>query len=152
MQFVCTVVNLIWLINLLLFNCMKVDVSRLFYNYFFTISPADTWRLYNVGSTSMQRHDVASTLRRRCINVMCLLGLLLSVPWEGCGSWLWHCECTYVTRHVRSIQSNCIDFSLQFLKMWRFRFDRTCLIRQVTLKFICNCYDCVQLYAYVTHL
>ena len=36
--------------------------------------PAGTWRLYNVGSTSMQRHDVASTLRRRCINVMCLLG------------------------------------------------------------------------------
>ena len=36
--------------------------------------PADTWRLYNVASTSMQRHDVASTLRRRCINVMCSLG------------------------------------------------------------------------------
>ena len=34
-------------------------------------------RLYNVGSTSMQRHDVASTLRRRCINVMCLLGFLV---------------------------------------------------------------------------
>ena len=38
--------------------------------------PADTWRLYNVDSTSMQRHDVASTLRRRCINVMCPLGRL----------------------------------------------------------------------------
>ena len=36
--------------------------------------PADTWRLKNVASTSMQRHDVASTLRRRCINVMCPLG------------------------------------------------------------------------------
>ena len=36
--------------------------------------PAGTGRLYNVGSTSMQRHDVASTLRRRCINVMCPLG------------------------------------------------------------------------------
>ena len=36
--------------------------------------PAGTWRLYNVGSTSMQRHDVASTLRRHCINVMCPLG------------------------------------------------------------------------------
>ena len=36
--------------------------------------PADTLRLYNVASTSMQRHDVASTLRRRCINVMCPLG------------------------------------------------------------------------------
>ena len=39
------------------------------------IRPADTWRLYNVASTSMQRHDVASTLRRRCINVMCTLGV-----------------------------------------------------------------------------
>ena len=30
----------------------------------------------NVGSTSMQRRpDVASTLRRRCINVVCLLGI-----------------------------------------------------------------------------
>ena len=38
--------------------------------------PADTWCLCNVGSTSMQRHDVASTLMRRCINVMCLLGCL----------------------------------------------------------------------------
>ena len=36
--------------------------------------PAGTWCLNNVGSTSMQRHDVASTLRRRCINVVCLLG------------------------------------------------------------------------------
>ena len=32
---------------------------------------AGTWRLYNFGSTSMQRHDVTSTFRRRCINVMC---------------------------------------------------------------------------------
>ena len=39
-----------------------------------TICPADTWHLYNVASTSMQRHDVESTLRRRCINVMCPLG------------------------------------------------------------------------------
>ena len=42
----------------------------------FTV-PADTWRLYNVASTSMQRHDVASTFRRRCINVMCPLGCCL---------------------------------------------------------------------------
>ena len=32
--------------------------------------PASKWRLYNVAATSMQRHDVASTLRRRCINVV----------------------------------------------------------------------------------
>ena len=36
--------------------------------------PAGTWRLYNVVSTSMQRNDVASMLRRSCIDVMCLLG------------------------------------------------------------------------------
>ena len=41
--------------------------------------PAGTWRLYNVGSTSMQRHDIASTLRWRCINVMCPLGRLFMV-------------------------------------------------------------------------
>ena len=29
---------------------------------------------YNVASTSMQRHDVASTFKRRCINVICPLG------------------------------------------------------------------------------
>ena len=34
--------------------------------------PAGTWRKYNVASTSMQRHDVASTLRRRYIYVMCI--------------------------------------------------------------------------------
>ena len=38
------------------------------------IYPAVTRRLHNVASTSMQRHDVASTLRWRCINVMCPLG------------------------------------------------------------------------------
>ena len=37
-------------------------------------SPAGTWRKYNVTSTSMQRRDVASTLRRRYIYVMCPLG------------------------------------------------------------------------------
>ena len=28
----------------------------------------------NVISMSMQRHDIASMLRRRCIDIMCLLG------------------------------------------------------------------------------
>ena len=41
------------------------------------VNPAGTWRLYNVGSTSMQRHDVASTFSRRCINVMCPLGSII---------------------------------------------------------------------------
>ena len=38
--------------------------------------PAGTCRRGNVVSTSMQRHDVPSTLMRRCINAMCLLGKL----------------------------------------------------------------------------
>ena len=50
-----------------------------FYNR--TSIPAGKWRVYNVGSTSMQRHDVASTLMRRCTNVMCLLGWLEQL-WE----------------------------------------------------------------------
>ena len=33
-----------------------------------------TWRKFNVASTSIQRHDDASTLRRRYIYVMCLPG------------------------------------------------------------------------------
>ena len=41
-------------------------------------NPASTWRLYNVASTPMQLHNVASTLRRRCIDVMCPLGSIFS--------------------------------------------------------------------------
>ena len=46
--------------------------KRLFRWSYFTSNcvvyiPLDTWRLY----TSMQRHDVASTLLWRCINVVC---------------------------------------------------------------------------------
>ena len=46
--------------------------------------PAGTWHLYNVGSTSMQRYEVASTLKQRCINIMCLLGSLLfkTLSWK----------------------------------------------------------------------
>ena len=42
------------------------------------VSPASTRRLYNVISTSMQRHDVALTLRRLCNVDMCLLGECLN--------------------------------------------------------------------------
>ena len=34
--------------------------------------PAGTWRKYNVASTSMQRHDVASTLRAHDVNITSL--------------------------------------------------------------------------------
>ena len=39
--------------------------------------PAGTWRVYNVALTSMQRHDVVSTLIRHYFNVVCLLGSYL---------------------------------------------------------------------------
>ena len=38
-----------------------------------------TQRAHDVYTTSMQRHDVASTLRRHCIDVMCLLGMCFIV-------------------------------------------------------------------------
>ena len=40
--------------------------------------PAGAKRLYNVALTSMQRHDVASTLKRRYKNVKCPLGNVFS--------------------------------------------------------------------------
>ena len=43
------------------------------------ITPAGTWRLYNVASTSMQRHDVASTLMWRYPNAACPLGHLCTI-------------------------------------------------------------------------
>ena len=55
---------------------IHIFICKVFIFFFFSMRhfPANTWRLYNVGSTSMQRHDVASTLRRHCINVICPLG------------------------------------------------------------------------------
>ena len=65
-----------WLLqNISMYNVWANSHIRLC-GFSYWSNPAGTWRLYNVGSTSMQRHDVASTLRRRCINVMCLLGKL----------------------------------------------------------------------------
>ena len=55
-------------------KCEKMQMTRTQKSLKF---PAGTWRLYNVGSTSVQRLDVASTLSRRCINVMCPLGCFL---------------------------------------------------------------------------
>ena len=63
---------MICLQKLIGFKIIVINLSH--YVVSTAITPAGTWRLYNVGSTSMQRHDVASTLRRRCIYVICLLG------------------------------------------------------------------------------
>ena len=40
---------------------------------------AGSQRWENVASTSMQRHDVASRLMRRCIDVMCPLGIVFNI-------------------------------------------------------------------------
>ena len=45
-------------------------------------SPLGTWQLYNVSSTSMQRHDVASTLMRCCLNAACPLSPILENTFE----------------------------------------------------------------------
>ena len=37
--------------------------------------------LYNVASTSMQRHDVASTLMRRSTNAMRSMGCIMLYDW-----------------------------------------------------------------------
>ena len=52
--------------------------------------PAGTWRKYNVASTSMQRHDVASTLRRRYIYSHVPAGIsaiAISLRWASRGPW-----------------------------------------------------------------
>ena len=74
------------------------------FRFFWTERPIDSkLATHDVYTTSPQRQDVASTLRRRCINVMCQLGwfhrlflfchcssFLSLVPQEGCASWLWY--------------------------------------------------------------
>ena len=58
------------------------------YDYSIYTKYSQRSHLYNVISTSMQRHDVASTLRRRCIDVMCLLGLNILTPYHTCPKWI----------------------------------------------------------------
>ena len=53
------------------------------------VFPAGTWRKYNVASTLMQRHDVASTLRRRYIYVMYPLGLCFNIVYISWALFLW---------------------------------------------------------------
>ena len=57
------------------FHCQYYQLCMFsFHNNMTEHNPAGTWRKYNVASMSMQRHDIASTLRRRYIYVMCLPG------------------------------------------------------------------------------
>ena len=67
------------------FIIISVDMCKSSWLHLF---PVGTWHLYNVGSTSMQRHDVASTFRRRCINVMCPLGFVTVYN----NNWHWNSE------------------------------------------------------------
>ena len=63
-------------------------------------------RKYNVASTSMQRHDVASTLRRRYIYVMCLPG---ENKWcrcnEGSLYFIFHAICLLICMKCKSLFS-----------------------------------------------
>ena len=59
-----------------------VSISRR--GNWYTSIPAGTCRLYNVGSTWIQRYDVASTVRRRCLNVMCPMGWKATLPTFFC--------------------------------------------------------------------
>ena len=55
--------------------CLKKYCKRIFLtqSQFYHNNPSGHTSLYNVVSTSMQRHDVASTLMRRCMNDICTL-------------------------------------------------------------------------------
>ena len=66
--------------------------------------PAGTWRLYNVVSTSMQRHDVASTLMRRYLNVSCLPGYIDSECQTGQPG-----PQVYFVAHQRRFRPDCTD-------------------------------------------
>ena len=55
-------------------RCSKLKTSDYLFTQWTLHCPAGTWRKYNVASTSMQRHDIASTLRQHYIYVMCPLG------------------------------------------------------------------------------
>ena len=46
------------------------------------------WRQNNVEQTTMRRHDVASTLVRRCFKVVCLLGSLFGAAPIVCGEFV----------------------------------------------------------------
>ena len=58
--------------------------------------PTGRGRLYNVALTSTQRHDVASTLMRRCINEMYLLRMRLSLQTL--------ISCTYISKRNLTIE------------------------------------------------
>ena len=60
-----------WHTNDWIFLILKACICKI-WNPLYDISQ----QAHDVYATSMQRHDVASTLRRRYINVMCLLGYI----------------------------------------------------------------------------
>ena len=85
---------------------------------------------YNVVSMSMQRHDVASTLMRRCINVMCPLGRLQIsnvFRWQcfSCFAMSWHCmdvDAMLYKGHVptgKASNKQCIQMTMFFLFLYK---------------------------------
>ena len=52
----------------------------------------DKWRLYNVASTSMQRHNIASKFMRRCLDMVCMYFCIKScIGTQGEVGWPWKC-------------------------------------------------------------
>ena len=98
-----------------------------------SLNPAGKWHLYNVASTSMQRHDVASTLRRRCINVIARWDIFMFVYCSAIGSqqntWI---DCEY----MQADTSHCISQTSQ-----GFSFDVTKLAGYHRLPYILVCVD-----------
>ena len=79
-------------------NNLRLIVRTLFMKMAPGHIPAGTWRLYNVATTSMQRHDVASTL------------------WDDVASTLWPSpqrRCNVMTLHRR-----CGDVVLKLCACW----------------------------------
>ena len=89
--------------------------------------PAGTWRLYNVVLTSIQRHDVASTLRRRCIDAMRLCWVFLQYDVEKSDIYLvWDaCKVCHIkgkedfTLHLGKIIDVYVSTDVNVTHLWR---------------------------------
>ena len=116
-----SILGVIWYFCLSIF-CSGY-VNKTIYNLFsqYTIAPgkrgyqvnipAGTQRWDNVASTSMRRHDVTSTLMRRCIYVLCLLGCFLISPQN-------HLMCNMVKRPLCHMRTAKFQMSVRIRAAW----------------------------------
>ena len=109
-----------------------IDVEATLYLHDVNTTSPQRWRKYNVASTSMQRHDVASTLRRRCIYVMCLPGsvwILKALRYHTHPSLSVHAPLR------RTALPACIPPGISIVKgtPWKIQYSRLSLSRSPTL-------------------